>query len=643
MSRSEAAAAGGRAAGLRLLAERMAALPETLRAAERLGEPTLGFDPRAVRHIVVTGIGSSAAHARLLAHLLCEEVGLAARAVALGAFLAPPSPAARDDALVVFSQGLSPNARFALAAPHAWRAVVLVTAVRAASLDARADTERSRLLASLRDAGASLVELPAEHEYGTLLRVLGPAAGIVRTLALARAAARAAGRLPRPGLALDVERACERVERAPERLAQALGTLDPAALDAPLAFLTSGSYADLVSNLQRKVLEGLLRPWPPAFDLLELAHGALQQACDGHGLWIALTRRDAPQELPLLERARAMLDPTRHAFVALEAELPGAGALLEHEALMNAFVLRALERSRIDPARWPGREREGLLYDLAPPAVAPGIDTRSRRRTPPPAAPALLADLTWPELAEALAAGRRSAVLPLGAVEQHGPHLPFATDAWIAEALAARFCVRVPEAVALPVLAAGCSPEHMAHPGTLELSPATLEAVLRDLLRSLARHGFERAFLFSAHGGNAQPLRAMLPRLRRAVRGLVLDAFVDLEDLTVRLHAAAARHGITAEAAGHHAGELETSILAALRPEAVRRARAAPGLAVPTRGAQRIFRPSLRANAPEGVVGDPTGASARRGAAYLEAWVDVLVAAYARGKKPRKAKGTKRP
>ncbi len=640
MSRSRDGA-GGR--GLRLLAERMAALPAALRAAERLGEPALGFDPRAVRHVVVTGIGSSAAHARLLAHLLCEEASLGARAVPPGAFLAPPPPAAADDALVVFSQGLSPNARFALSAPRAWRAVVLVTAATPESLDARGDAEGRRLLARLEDAGASRIALPADGEYGTLLRVLGPAAGIVRTLALARAAVRAAGRAPGPGLALDVERACERIAQAPAGTEAALAALEPAALEAPLAFLTSGSYVDLVSNLQRKVLEGLLRPWPPVVDLLELAHGAFQQACTGRGLWIALARRDAPQEAPLLERTRRMLDPGRHAVIALEAELPGAGALLEHEALLNAFVLRVLTRGRLDLERWPGQEREGLLYDLAPPMPPSASDTIVRQQPRPAATPALLAELSWPELAEALAAGRRSALLPLGAIEQHGPHLPFATDAWIAEALAARLCARLPDAVALPVVSPGCSPEHMAHPGTLELAPATLEAVLRDVLRSLARHGFERAFLFSGHGGNAEPLRAMLPRLRRSVRGLRVDAFVDLEGLTVRLHAVAARLGVSAEAAGHHAGEIETSILAALRPEAVRRGEAAAGLLAPTRRGQRLFQPSLRVNAPAGVVGDPRNASARRGAAYLEAWVDLLLEAWARGKKPRKAKGTKRP
>ncbi len=93
----------------------------------------------------------------------------------------------------------------------------------------------------------------------------------------------------------------------------------------------------------------------------------------------------------------------------------------------------------IDQARWPGRGRDGPLYDIARP-------TRSTRAAAPVTAVAprdALADLTWPELALALRAGRDTAVVPLGATEQHGPHLPFATDTWIADALAERFCARV--------------------------------------------------------------------------------------------------------------------------------------------------------------------------------------------------------
>jgi creatinine amidohydrolase len=123
-------------------------------------------------------------------------------------------------------------------------------------------------------------------------------------------------------------------------------------------------------------------------------------------------------------------------------------------------------------------------------------------------------DLAWPELAAELAAGPRFAILPLGATEQHGPHLPFATDTWIGDALATRLAARFPDAVACPTLPFGCSREHLAFPGTVDLAAATLAAVLTDVLTSLARHGFAGALVFSAHGGNYAALAAMLPALR---------------------------------------------------------------------------------------------------------------------------------
>ncbi|MGH7804454.1 MAG: creatininase family protein, partial [Candidatus Binatia bacterium] len=254
----------------------------------------------------------------------------------------------------------------------------------------------------------------------------------------------------------------------------------------------------------------------------------------------------------------------------------------------------------------------------------------SLERSAEPAA-ASLERLAWPEVESAIAAGKTTLVVPLGATEQHGPHLPLDTDARIARELAARFCRHVPEAIAAPVVALGCSREHSAFPGTLSLETETLERLLRDLLAPLRGHGFRRAFVFSAHGGNVQALREMAPRLRSAVAPLEVTVFADLGELMPRLQAASARFGVSAEASGHHAGEFETSILLALEPDAVREARLAAGFTEPTDDPQSLFYPSLREHAPNGVVGDPRGADAARGETYLEAWVDELVAAYGRG------------
>src|SRR5438132_1511096 len=85
-------------------------------------------------------------------------------------------------------------------------------------------------------------------------------------------------------------------------------------------------------------------------------------------------------------------------------------------------------------------------------------------------------------------------------------HLPLATDTRIGDALAERFCRRIPEAIRLPTLPVGCSSEHWGFSGTLSLSSATFAAVLNELVTSLAACGFLRVFLFSAHGGNFAPL-----------------------------------------------------------------------------------------------------------------------------------------
>jgi creatinine amidohydrolase len=265
-------------------------------------------------------------------------------------------------------------------------------------------------------------------------------------------------------------------------------------------------------------------------------------------------------------------------------------------------------------------------------ASVPGAAQRSAASSAYPTPSRALASLAWPELSRLLAEGVRTAVVPLGSTEQHGPHLPFATDTRIADALAARFCERVPEAVALPAIALGCADEHLGFPGTLSLRAETLAAVLRDVLRSLERAGFERALVFSAHGGNAALLRELAPALDREC-ALEVTVAADHGALADALFAEAARAGVSAAAAGHHAGELETSILLALAPEDVRRERAAAGVLDVPPDPQALFYPDLRENAPSGVVGDPTAADAARAARYLDAWVDVLVERYRRAKK----------
>lgn len=582
--------------GHAILTARLRTIPAALAATAARAVTPLGLGDRPIRRIVTTGVGSSAAHAALLAHEV-RRGGRDAVAVPLSLFvdLAPPAP---DDVLVVFSQGLSPNARLALDAAARFRRAVLVTAV----------TDEDRL-APLRAAGAVVQTIDGEDERGTLVRAVGPMTGYVAAMRLAHA-------LGGPAM-IDVA-----------RVVDALASVAPAALDLdafdrPLAFVTSGTYGELVANLQYKVLEGFLRPMPPSWDVLHLAHGPYQQQVDAPATFLALTRPEAPGEGALLDRFASMLDPARHALVRLPARLPSPASLFEHEAILNALLLRYLEARGVDQVRWPGRGADAPLYTVAERPI--------ERR---------LSALAWREVE-----GRRPrvAIVPLGATEQHGPHLPFATDTLVADALAARLAARLGDAVALPALAVGCSREHMAFPGTLDLAPETLVAVLRDVLRSLARHGVEQAFVFSAHGGNVATLRDALPALAAAAPGLRVAAATDLDAITARLHEAARRHGVAPEAAGHHAGEVETSIVLAIHPELVRTDALAPGHVDAVADPQALFYPDLRRHAPDGTVGDPRGASAVRGARYLEVWTDALEAAFRAATKRQEANGTNAP
>jgi len=585
--------------GYESLADRIARLPELAAREAREVERPLDLGCGAAERLVTTGIGSSEAHARLLAHLVAEHTRRPARFLPASA-LVTPGPEHAADALIVFSQGLSPNAELVLTHPQRWRRAVLATAV--------SDPGR---LAPLRARGVAVVRFAGEDEYGTLVRVTGPLAGYLCALRVGRAL----------GAPVDVP-----TDRMTSVLAAARAATDritPAMLAAPLALLVSGAYGDLVTNLRLKILEGMLRPLPPAWDLLHLAHGPFQQAVGGPATFLALTRPDAPHEEPLLARFEAMLDPTRHVLIRLPASLPSPLAVLEHEMQLNALLLRELEASRLDQVRWPGRGRDGPLYDLATPPIG--------RR---------LGSCTWPDVETLVARGCRTAILPLGSTEQHGPHLPLDTDTVIGDALAERLCAAVDDAVACPTLPLGCAGEHLGFPGTLHVEPATLAAVVRDTIRALGRHGITRVFLFSAHGGNVESLRAMLPGLRVACAPLEVSAFADLDRLMGTLHAESVAAGITPAEGGHHAGEVETSMLLAIDPARVRAGAMAPGLRAVAGDPQALFYPDLRANAPDGVVGDPRRADAARGALYLRAWTELLVEAYRGEKKSAQTTGT---
>lgn len=237
-----------------------------------------------------------------------------------------------------------------------------------------------------------------------------------------------------------------------------------------------------------------------------------------------------------------------------------------------------------------------------------------------------LAEMTWHGLGDAVQGEATTVILPLGATEQHGPHLPLGTDTVRATALADRLAERLgPGALVAPALPFGCSDEHAGFPGLLGLDHETLARVVLDLARRLAAWGARRIVLLSAHGGNDAALDLALKLLEQELPHLEVWTNGGLETVAPAALEVALREGVAANALGLHAGEGETSEMLHLRPDLVRMEQAAPGF---TGGMEAVLdalrEDGLRAVTKSGVLGDPSRAEAWRGGRYLDALADAF-------------------
>ncbi len=222
----------------------------------------------------------------------------------------------------------------------------------------------------------------------------------------------------------------------------------------------------------------------------------------------------------------------------------------------------------------------------------------------------LLADATSPEVV-----GTHLVLVPVGSIEQHGPHLPLDTDTAIAVAVATAAADQLPGTWVAPPIAYAASGEHQSFAGTSSIGTDTLRLVLVELVRSL-RTWTERVVFVNAHGGNLQALQPAVGQLRAEGHDVAWVA-------------------CATESVDLHAGRTETSLMLHVRPASVRLDRAVAG---DTRALAEIL-PDLigggvGAVSANGVLGDPAGASAAEGAAVLAAMVDDVLTAVASSAEP---------
>ena len=248
--------------------------------------------------------------------------------------------------------------------------------------------------------------------------------------------------------------------------------------------------------------------------------------------------------------------------------------------------------------------------------------------------------MTSEEVAAAVAGGFRTAILPLGAVEQHGPHLPLSMDADHADALAVRIARALGGALVLPTIRVGYSPHHLGFAGTLSLRPSTLEALCEDYGAHLVDSGFDTLVLFSGHIGNYPVMREFEGRLAARLAPLSVIVFPGSEEILDAWRDAADASGLRARVGGH-ADVAETSVMLVLHPDRVRPDRLEPGLAVDTDDAflARMFEEGLKALSPNGILGDPREANTAIGETCLES-VTGLIVDYVRSRRAQRRPGS---
>jgi len=238
-----------------------------------------------------------------------------------------------------------------------------------------------------------------------------------------------------------------------------------------------------------------------------------------------------------------------------------------------------------------------------------------------------LSYLTWPEAQDIAEAGTAVGLIPVGSLEQHGPHLPLITDTVVAEALARAVAERIAEPVIVaPGYPGGLSDHHLAFPGTVSLSQHLFSGLLGAYLSGMQRMGIRRVGIISGHGGNFRFIGDFAREYPRESAGIKLAAFDDLAGFLEVAMIAGREAGLNPSSTDVHAGVLETSmILHLMGSDNVREFSDVTGLASAEPGfLDTVYGAGIHTLTRTGVLGNPAGATAKAGGIIVAALAELI-------------------
>jgi len=228
-------------------------------------------------------------------------------------------------------------------------------------------------------------------------------------------------------------------------------------------------------------------------------------------------------------------------------------------------------------------------------------------------------DMNSPDIGEAMEQGFDSIVIAVGAIEQHGPHLPLKTDSLIGEEIAHILAKKLGKSLQGPTINVGCSEHHMEFSGTVSISEGTLKSIISD--------GFKNIIFIPSHGGNFAAVGEVIEKLQEQYPDNNVIGYTDLSKYIEIIEQISVEAGITVEEGGAHAGENETSIMLALVEDLVKKERFEPGFVgkFGDKEIELVFSKGMKALTANGAIGDPTKANWKNGKVYLQKICDFLV------------------